>query len=289
MWNPFRTKKADVISHWYTLVPGFHTSTQDFYAAIEKALVDMEVPGLEMGRVEFSEGGPLSAKREYLRMSRERLVFDVCAAPFGTSYFFSMRFAELPSVLRIWSLLIVFFGGCFLWFLFWKIFGFFFGSFLLLVGIAALIYVVRNPVTLGLKDLDATLIKMPILGAVYEGFFRKEAYYRQDTRLMYLETVNMIVKAQAEEVTAAKGIKLLSIKQHAPLLDDLYKPTLLHVAPTSEVSHDAPGLGVGPGLGVTLTLIRAIPSQLAPSLAGRFGARPFATRPVFWEVHGYGT
>lgn len=241
MWNPFRSKKADVISHWYVLIPSFQGSTQDFYTAIEQRLKDMEVPGLEINRVEFSEGGPLSAKREYLRMSRERLVFDVCAAPFGTSYFFSLRFAEVPAVLRIWQLAVVLLGGSIIWGLFWQIFGFFLGNLFILIALGCLIYVLSNAVTLGLQDLDATLIKTPILGAVDQAFFRKETYYRHDTRLMYLETVNVIVKMQVEAVTAAKGVKLLSIKQHAPLLDDLYKPTLLHVEPPREVTHEPPG------------------------------------------------
>jgi YD repeat-containing protein len=37
-------------------------------------------------------------------------------------------------------------------------------------------------------------------------FFRKETYYREDTRLMYLSTVDFITKALVDEVTAAKGV-----------------------------------------------------------------------------------
>src|SRR5260221_11280077 len=105
MWNPFRSKEADVISHWYALVPNFQASTQDFYSSVETEVGTQKVPGLEMSRVDFSEGGPLSAKRGYLRMTRERLVFDICAAPFGTSYFFSLRFAELPTAVGFFQIL----------------------------------------------------------------------------------------------------------------------------------------------------------------------------------------
>ena len=84
----FKPKKADVLSHWYIPVPNFNASTVEFYTAVEKELNEQKVPGLEISRVDFSEGGLLSDKRTYLRMTRERLVFDICAAPFGTNYFY---------------------------------------------------------------------------------------------------------------------------------------------------------------------------------------------------------
>ena len=231
MWNPFKSKKAEVISHWYALVPDFETSTQDFYADVEKELQSRKVPGLEISRVDFSEGGILSAKREYLRMTRERLVFDICAAPFGTLYFFSLRFAELPSVVTLLEIVVFFAGSLFALFICWKIFGFLFGTFLLVVGFAGSIFLMRNAVAMGMNDLDATLLKIPVIGPIYGAFFRKETYYRVDTRLMYLETVDTIVKLKVEQVTSAKGINLVSIKQHAPLMDDLYKPVPLKSAP----------------------------------------------------------
>src|SRR5467141_2523433 len=112
MFSFFKPKKMDVLSHWYSLIPGFNTSAQEFYQSIERELKERQVPGLEITRVEFSEGRLLSHKREYLRMTRERLVFDVCAAPFGTAYFFSCRFAEIPAVIRLWQLIILFAVFC---------------------------------------------------------------------------------------------------------------------------------------------------------------------------------
>ena len=87
----------------------------------------------------------------------------------------------------------------------------------------------RNAVQLGLKDLDASLLKTPIIGPIYEIFFRKETYYREDTRLMYLSTVDYITKALVDEVTAAKGIKLVKRYERKSILGDLYRE-----APRSE-------------------------------------------------------
>ncbi|MBI3417607.1 MAG: hypothetical protein HY043_20135, partial [Verrucomicrobia bacterium] len=181
------------------------------------------IPGLEMSRVEFAEGGLLSADRVYLRMTRERLVFDVCAAPFGTAYFFSCRFAELPLAINPLVLLGLFIGVFVFLGIFIKFFGLVLGSLALLVLLPTLVWLLRNSVSLGLKNLDATLLKTPGIGPIYERFFRKETYYRVDTRLMYLDTVNAVVMAKVEEASGAKGIKLIRFNEHSPILGDLYK------------------------------------------------------------------
>jgi hypothetical protein len=227
----FFKKNAEVIDHWYALVPGFNSSTKDFYEGIEKELKTREVPGLEIFHVDFAEGGVLSQKREYLRMTRERLVFDICAAQFGTAYFFSCRFAEIPAVVKLWELLVLLIGLCAVGFwglvIFSKVLGFLgiilFPCFLVALLVIA-IYGMRNPIATGIKDLDATLIKTPVIGAVYEAWFRRETYYRHDTRLMYCDTVNAVVKAKVEETTGAKGIKLIRYMENCPMLSELYKP-----------------------------------------------------------------
>ena len=231
MFGLFEKSKADVIDHWYALVPGFNSSTKEFYEAVEKELKERQVPGLEIFNVDFAEGGVLSNKREYLRMTRERLVFDICAAPFGNAYFFSCRFAEIPTVVKLWEFLLLLFGLCAVAFcgliIFVKILGvvgFMLYPFLLLALLVTAIYTMRNAVAMGLKDLDASLIKTPIIGPIYEAWFRKETYYRHDTRLMYCDTVNAVVKAKVEETTGAKGIKLLRYMENCPMLSELYKP-----------------------------------------------------------------
>jgi|ERR1700722_18770691 len=232
MFGLFEKKKGEVIDHWYSLVPGFNVSTKEFYEAVEKELNERKVPSLEIFHVDFAEGGLLSAKREYLRMTRERLVFDICAAPFGTAFFFSCRFAEIPAVIQLWQLIVVLVGAMMIAGLIFKVAGIFFGIIILIVGFIAAIYLLRNAVVLGLKDLDATLIKSPVVGPIYENWFRKETYYRQDTRLMYCDTVNNVVKAKVEETTGAKGIKLIKFNQYSPIFGELYKPMPVQPPPT---------------------------------------------------------
>jgi hypothetical protein len=229
MFGPFKNRKAEVLDHWIAFAENFEFSSANFYTSIEQELKSRKVPGLEMSRVEFAEGSLLSDKRVYLRMLRERLVFDVCAAPFGTRYFFSCRMAEIPAVIHLWQLAVVFVGLCISTWLFWKILGFILGSFLFVIACIFLVYLLRNAVAMGLADLDATLIKSPVLGPIYERWFRKETYYRVDTRLMYLDTVSNVVKKLAEEETVKAGVKLIRQYEQSPILGELYKPVLPRV------------------------------------------------------------
>lgn len=244
MFNFFK-RKADVQGHWIGLVDNFQTSPQEFYDALAKELTARQVPQMELSRIEFPEGGLLSEKRVYLRMLRERLVFDVCAAPFGSGFFFSCRTAEIPIALKWWHLLLFLFVGQWVVgavvFLLLKLTGSVWLSLLatvLLLGVA--IYCLRNAVALGLQNLDASLIKIPVVGPLYEVFFRKETYHRIDSRLCYLEVVPSVVKKLAEDTTAAKGVKLVRQYELAPVLGELYKPATASPLPPAAPSAEPP-------------------------------------------------
>ena len=84
---------------WCQLLENVNASPSDVYAAVECAVQARKVPGLETTREFWHEGGAISAKREYLRFTRERLVFEICAAPFGTGFFLSFRAAVVPLVI----------------------------------------------------------------------------------------------------------------------------------------------------------------------------------------------
>lgn len=226
----FKSKKADVLDHWIGLAENFQCPSAEFYSAIEQQVNDRKLPGLEMSRVDFAEGGLLSDKRVYLRMLRERLVFDICAAPFGTGSFFSCRMAEIPAVVKLWELLVFLCGMSVLLYLASSRYGFL-GILGFLILIVLAFYVMRNAAAMGLPDLDTMLIRTPVIGPIYEAWIRKETYYRVDTRLMFLMTIPAIVKAQAEETVSAKGVKLVHQFERAPILRELYKP----VAPRPEV------------------------------------------------------
>ncbi len=224
MFSSFRKREAEVLNHWIAAAENFQCQPTEFYKDIELAVKERCLPGLEMTRVEFAEGGALSHKRTYLRMIRERLVFDICAAQFGNGSFFSCRMAQIPVVVHLTQLLIMIVGLLIVLYLSMRFVGVFLGPIVLMALLLGACYVLRNAVAMGLRDLDTALIQSPLFGAIYEAWFRKETYYRVDTRLIYLDTVSNIVKKLAEDVTGQKGVKLVRQYELAPILGELYKP-----------------------------------------------------------------
>ena len=231
MFTPFKAKPAEVLNHWISFADQFQLAPSEFYDSLQKEIQARNVPGLETTQIEFAEGGALSPKRTYMRMLRERLVFDICAAPFGTGYFFSCRTAEIPVVVHLWQIVMVIVILFATMGLYWRVAGFFLGIALFVLSFFLLIYLFRNAVAMGLQDLDTTLLRSPVFGSIYEAWFRRETYYRQDTRLMYLDTVDRVVKKLAEEVTAARGVKLVRQYEWAPILGELYRPVPATVVP----------------------------------------------------------
>lgn len=221
----FKTKKDEneVLQHSISIVPNFTYAAKEFYTAVEKALSDRRIPGLDISRVEYAEGGLLSHNRIYLRMMRERLMFETCAAPFGIDYFFSCRTIYRPAEIKLWHVVVVlsFFGGLYL------LLERYLGPNLAAVAVVtlpiALAQVFRNAIALGLADLDKVLLNTPAIGPIYERFFRKETYYRKDTRLAYLEIVPKLIEEIIAEITAANGAKLIRSYEHAPIFGELYK------------------------------------------------------------------
>jgi hypothetical protein len=219
----FKSKKDEVLQHTISFAPGLTLSSQDFYAAVEKELASRKIPSMEMSRVVYAEGGLLSENRLYLRMIRERLAFDTCAAPFGDTFFFSCRTVHAPPVLRLWHLAVTLVFFSIVYSLLVKLLGFVYANIAIVGLLIAIAETFRNAVSIGLSDLDNMLMKTPVIGPIYENWFRKETYYRQDTRLVYLKIVPEIIQKVVEDMTGAKGIKLTQQYERAPIFGELYK------------------------------------------------------------------
>jgi hypothetical protein len=219
----FENKKGDILGHWIAFHDSFSFPPQEFYEAIEKELQARKIPGMEISREEFAEGGLISDKRIYLRLFRERLALYTCAAPFGSGYFFSCRTVYVPALVRLWhivaALVLFTIAGALLV----KPLGITFAAVAMIALVFALAGVLRNAATSALSDLDALLLKIPVVATIYEDWFRADTYYRHDTRLVYLQRIPEIVKELAEEITAAKGARLEQQYQMSPILDELYK------------------------------------------------------------------
>jgi len=226
--EPPKTKpgvnKDEVLNHWIGFAEPFSIAPSEFYVALQKKLTMRKIPGLTISNVDYPEGGLLSESRVYLRLIRERLAFDTCAAPFGTGYFFSCRSIYSPPILKLWHIIVILAVLYLLYVPLAKLLGMIYAGIAVFGLIITVGLVFRNAVASGLSDLDALLIKTPALGPVYERYFRKDTYYRQDARMFYLEAVTTIFKELAEEMTASKGVKLVRQFERAPIFGELYKP-----------------------------------------------------------------
>jgi hypothetical protein len=216
--------KDEVLNHWFAVADNFMFPPQEFYASVEKRLQERKLPGLQLSRVEYAEGGLLSDKRVYLRLMRERLAFDACASPFGNTYFFSCRTVHSVPMIQLWHLLLMLWVTSFVFGGLITLLGFQFGFIAFITLIGALAWTLRNARVLRLDDIDRTLMNMPVVGPLYERCFRKETYYRHDTRLVYLELVPKIIEELARETTAEKGVKLVRQYELAPIFGGIYKP-----------------------------------------------------------------
>lgn len=87
---------GQVISHWFYMFEGFQESPKAFYAAVEDAVKAKNIPGTQVSRVVWKEGGVFSANREYLRIRRQEYFFDVCGAPYGNDFFVSWWLGTPP-------------------------------------------------------------------------------------------------------------------------------------------------------------------------------------------------
>ena len=218
------SQKSEVSSHWGTALDNVHFSTQQFYSKVEEAIRAREWPGIELLRVLHTEAGLLSHKREYLRVIRQRQVFDICAATFGKDYFFTLREAEIKPPLSFATFLIfvLLLFALFGWFL--NIFGFINGvsNFILLVALG--FFLMWNALRMGMTRLDGLFMRLPVIGPVYETFFRRSnTYFQHDTRMVFIKLMDELVKEQVDEETSAKGIKLLSCFEHRPIFQDFYQ------------------------------------------------------------------
>ena len=229
----FENKKGEILDHWITFFDTFNFPPLEFYAAVENELAARRIPNLTISREEFTEGGLLSDRRIYLRLFRERLALYACASPFGAGYFFSCRTVYVPALVRLWHILAMLLFFTFLAGALLKPLGIIFTCIAIVALMFALAGVLRNAAAAAFSDLDAVLLKIPVLATIYEDWFRADTYWRVDTRMVYLQRLPALVKELADEITAAKGAKLVKQYQSAPILGELCKPVPSTEAATS--------------------------------------------------------
>ena len=219
MFGFWTRRKPLIHAQWYVPILDKQSDTEAFYTSVEEEIRKRNFPGVFVERIHFREGGWLSANRAYLRITRERAVLDVCSADFGSGWFFTCRAALIFWTLRVWELVVVLLTiGSFAYL--------YLSIFTPLVGQIALGGTCLAPILLCLlagswPGLDAYLMRVPVLGAIYESFFRRLTYYRIDTQRMFLEVADRIVREQALLFSQAMG-------ETKPHFIDVYESEHMH-------------------------------------------------------------
>ncbi|WP_259068728.1 hypothetical protein HDF24_07430 [Mucilaginibacter sp. X4EP1] len=69
-------------------------SSREFYEVLKNMILEYQYPDVICSPVTLKESGIFSSAREYLRISRGRHHYYVCASPFGRSFFISWWYQE---------------------------------------------------------------------------------------------------------------------------------------------------------------------------------------------------
>ena len=206
-----------VISHWHKPFDNFQVSTQDVYRAVEAAVARRQLPDTKVSRIVYHEAGVLSAGREYLRFERKGQRMDLCAAPFGTGYFFSSWLSEpTPSGLLYLMLFFAISLGL-LWLIFYSL-GFAMGLLASIVVYPLLFYVLGTAVRDGTIPAEPIVLAMPIVGKLYEVLLQPVTYYRMDTAFMFQSAVHSSFLEVIDGLTTAKGIRAMSELERKPIM-----------------------------------------------------------------------
>lgn len=232
-----KSQLEGVVSHWHKLVENFETSPREFYSSVEEALQRRGIPGLKTRRVVWNEGGVLSPKREYLRVIGGRHFFDMCAAPFGTGFFFSSWVSKRPPRAVFLAFLFLMIGAATIWQLLngslarvWSAAGplvfivanpFVTWFLTPLVAFAVTLWLVAMLARVGLTGLELAVLAIPLIGLVYERIFVPVTYYRLDTMLMFQSAVQAAMLEAINGAVTQKGLRALSEKEAKPLFSEL--------------------------------------------------------------------
>jgi hypothetical protein len=86
--------ETTVHAHKYQHFEDLQLSTKDFYTLVRDLVEEYRYPGVTCTPVNMKEAGLFSSSRDYLRISKGRHHYFVCASPFGRSFFISWWLQE---------------------------------------------------------------------------------------------------------------------------------------------------------------------------------------------------
>lgn len=218
-----QVRGSEELSQWAKPFEQFNYSPREFYKLVEKNLEVRRIPGAGADWRAIREAGVFSPERLYLTIKRERLMFVLCAAPFGNAFFVSSRLLDYRSGANLFDYLlaIALLGG--IGFGVLVEYGLIPGLFTIGLLVTLFWSLFRQAVMVGGELLDDRLAEMPVIGPIYESLFRPDTYFRRDTAEMFRQLTHNAVMQSIDEMTAEKGIRGLTEEERKPVVRNLYR------------------------------------------------------------------
>jgi hypothetical protein len=197
----------EVTPSWHRYFDDLALSSPDFYKAIEDALATRQIPGIRVRYVTFFERGLLSAKRLYLQIERDWMIYRICAAPFGTGYFFSSRL--FLNVFRTWPIIV--------------------GIVILSPAVPCLLFLLLLHQTANLLWTAAItgaasgllLMFLASVVGIWIYMCRHLTYHRQDTMKAFQDAMERLFQATVESTIQPKGHRPLPVEEIRPIHEKL--------------------------------------------------------------------
>ena len=220
-------------SHWHHPVSDFQTPPQEFYATVEQALRQHQLPGISISRIEWEEGGVFSSRREYLRVRREKLVFDICAAPFGADYFFSWWLGDVPPKWGLLRLAGAIIGIMILFRIIFAILSAMIGGMtveivsfpLAVIVLPVVVWLIGFSIHNGSfgPEAEDLVLDTPFISWLYAKIFGPGTYHKIDTMLVFQGAVRAVVNDAVNELLGAKGMHPLTELEAKPVMRDFLR------------------------------------------------------------------
>ena len=197
------------LDDWRILAENYQMPPLEFYARLEAAIRQLQIPDLEISHYETKESGLLSDRRVYLRLRRGSLLFDCCAAPLGANYFFSYWLWMLPRPFTLFHLL----GLLTTPVLLDCLAAHTLGLATILAGLGLLFAVLRAGLFRTRRHLEEFGYGLTLVGVLYELFFRKPTYYELDAAAAFHATIRNRLLLVLDELTKTHGLRALTLEE----------------------------------------------------------------------------
>lgn len=214
-----KTTMDMVTGHWCQPNVGVSIPPSEFYELVTKEVMARNFPGVLFSRVFWKEEAFTGAKREYLRVQRARIVFDICAAPQGAGSFFSSWLCIVPPqisaahlvgnfvgmILLIWLVpiaivyAIALFIGCIVW---WGL----------------------SRITAKVSFKDDFILGLTGVGPILKFFAElKPTYYQIDAAIIFQSLVQDATLTVIDRLCEQQNARRLTEQERAPVLRDFMK------------------------------------------------------------------